>query len=191
VRNSEETSQSESEERLIVLCQAGDRNSFRRLVEQHQQYAFALAFRLVCDEELAKDIVQQSFIRVWRHLDRIDPRKKFTTWLYTIVVNLAYDHLRAGRRITGVFSALPGGDEDPQSEEDLEESVSNRDLAERIRMLTDQLPPTQKIVFVLRDLQDLSVGEVSAMLGMSVSSVKANLSHARRQIRERMHALIT
>ena len=83
---------------IIERSRRGEREAFRVLVEHHQSYAFALAFRLVCDEDAAKDIVQESFIRVWKHLSEYRPTVKFTTWLYRIVVNLSYDRLKTDRR---------------------------------------------------------------------------------------------
>lgn len=173
---------------LIARCRAGESDAFRGLVERHQEYAYALAFRMVCDENRARDIVQESFIRAWRHLDRFDASRRFTTWLYAIIVHAAYDDLRGQRRRQALFvpsessGQAPGGD--PL------EAIANRDLAERIRGLTGDLPAKQRMVFVLRDLQDLSVEETAETLGISESSVKANLSYARRRIRERMERIL-
>jgi RNA polymerase sigma-70 factor (ECF subfamily) len=180
----------EQETTLINQCQSGDVDAFRKLVEQHQQFAYRLAFRLVCGDDVAKDIVQESFIRVWRNLHRFDQTKKFTTWLHTIVVNLAYDQLRTDRRRRGLFFSLVRDDDPPATESDAQEALSNKELAERIRGLTGSLPPKQRMVFVLRDLQDLTIQEVAETLGMSASSVKANLCYARAQIRKRMQQMM-
>jgi RNA polymerase sigma-70 factor (ECF subfamily) len=180
----------EPEAGLIARCRAGEVDAFRELVERYQQYAYALAFRMVCADDRAREIVQESFIRIWRNLDRYDSSKKFSTWLYAIVVHLAYDVIRADRRRLGLFTGFSDGEAEPASEGDLLESVSNRDLAERIRRLTAELPPKQRMVFVLRDLQDLTVQEVAETLGMSASSVKANLCYAREQIRKRLERLM-
>jgi RNA polymerase sigma-70 factor (ECF subfamily) len=180
----------EPEAELIARCRAGEVDAFRQLLERYQQYAYALAFRIVFGDDRAREIVQESFIRVWQNLGRFDSSRKFSTWLYAIVVNLAYDGIRADRRRLGMFSSFSGEEAEPASGSDLQESVSNRDLAERIRRLTAELPPKQRMVFVLRDLQDLSVQEVAETLGMSASSVKANLCYARQQIRKRLERLM-
>ena len=73
---------------IIDKCRKRDEKAFKVLVEQFQRYAFNLAFRLVLNEEDAKDIVQESFIRIWRHISRYDSNVLFTTWLYKIVTNL-------------------------------------------------------------------------------------------------------
>jgi RNA polymerase sigma-70 factor (ECF subfamily) len=190
VQTSAVAHQEEPEAELITRCRAGEVDAFRRLVMRFEHYAYALAFRMVCSEDRAREIVQESFIRVWKSFDRFDPSKKFTTWLYAIVVNLAYDGIRADRRRLGLFSGSPGEGDRSASGEELAETVANRDLAEKIRELTGFLPPKQRMVFVLRDLQDLSVEEVAGTLGMSASSVKANLCYARQQIRKRLERLM-
>ena len=173
---------------LIGRCAERDVLAFEQLVRQFQSYAFTLAMRLLCNEEEASDAVQESFVRVWKHLDRYDRGRKFTTWLYTIVTNISLDRLRAIKRNRRLFSS---GDEDPsidhiQDERNLYEIHSNEELAGMIRALTDELPLKQRLVFTLRDLQDLSVEEVSEASGMSIGSVKTNLHYARRRIRQRM-----
>ena len=87
----------------IIRCKSGDMSAFQSLVEEYQIYAYKLAFRLLCSEDEAKDVVQESFIRVWRHIQKYDLRSKFTTWLYKIVTNLCYDHLKARNRRTRIF----------------------------------------------------------------------------------------
>jgi len=172
-------------DRLIDRSKRGDQEAFRELVEAHQSYAYRLAFRLLPNEDEATDVVQEAFIRVWRHLGRFRPGTRFQTWLFRIVTNLAYDRLRAGRRRERAMEsfAVDGAD---RSEGRLEARISDQEMAERIAELTDDLPPRQRITFVLRDLHDLSVAEVAAITGMASGTVKANLSYARRRIRERL-----
>jgi RNA polymerase sigma-70 factor (ECF subfamily) len=169
---------------LLRACAEGDTEAFRKVVESHQRYAFALAFRIVCDEENARDVVQEAFIRVWRHLPRYDARAKFTTWLYTIVTNLAVDRMRVERRRRreeGLETAREAAGDPP-----LEEEIANRDLAATIKRIAGDLPVKQRLVFVLRDLEDRTPEEIGVILGMSVGTVRANLCYARRTIRERM-----
>lgn len=171
---------------LIGRCLRNESGAFRRLVEEHQSYVFSLAFRLLRDEDDARDVVQETFIRVWKNLHRYDQRAKFTTWLYTITVNLTSDMLKSRARRRRWFLA-PGTEETQHSAEAKEEmNIVNGDLAANIKTLAGKLPPRQQLVFVLRDLQDLSVDEVGRILSMSTSSVKTNLCYARRFIRAHM-----
>ncbi len=175
-----------SESDLASLSEAarrGDMSAFAALVRATQAYAYALAFRLLTDEQDALDAVQEAFVRVWRHLVDFDPKRKFTTWLYTIVSHVSLDILRSRkRRLAFLIPVKDSGLDDPADPIDIESVHSNSELAEAIRGLTDGLPPTQRLVFVLRDLQDCSIEEVVEITRLSAGSVKTNLHHARKRM---------
>lgn len=175
---------------IIRKCTEGDAASFGLLVRAHQGYAFALAFRMLADENEARDVVQESFVRVWNNIGRYDPSQKFTTWLYAIVSRVCLDRLRSRSRSNRLFHRTSNGSprEDVPDPTDPERSYSNRELAQLISRLSDGLSPTQKLVFTLRDLQECTVAEVCAITGLSEGSIKTNLSYARRTIR---HLLAT
>ncbi len=175
-------------EQIVARSKQGDAWAFRRLVESYQRYAFSLAFRIVCNEEDARDITQETFIRVWNRIGGYTGEAKFSSWLYKIVVNLAFDRLKGEKRRRRLFLALPVLPEDrvPDTGTALDDEIVNRDLAEKIRKIGEQLPLKQRMVFVLRDLQDLSVEEVAEILEMSPGSVKTNLCYARQRIAQRL-----
>ena len=175
---------------LIGRCLRNEEGAFRRLVEEHQNYVFSLAFRVLRDEDDARDVAQETFIRVWKHLPAYDPRAKFTTWLYTITVRLASDLLKSKtRRRRWLLAPETADRQNPSGATEEERNIVNRDLAVNIKALAGKLPPKQQLVFVLRDLQDLTVDEVGQILSMSTSSVKTNLCYARRFIRTHMQRL--
>jgi RNA polymerase sigma-70 factor (ECF subfamily) len=130
--------------------------------------------------------VQESFLRVWKHIDRYDPNQKFTTWLYKIVSNLCVDRFRSLKRSRNIFLSRDRDPvmEDLPDERDWETLRSYEQLADIIRALSNRLSRTQKLVFTLRDLQDLTVEEVVEITGLSVGSVKTNLHYARKAIRD-------
>lgn len=176
---------------VIARSKQGDVWAFRQLVESHQQYAFSLAFRIVCDEDDARDIVQEAFVRIWRHIKDFVPDVKFTTWMYRIVVNLSYDRLKGKRRRGRLFtnwSDIKGLDHQA-SGLPVDVHVANRDLADKIQTLASRLSPKQRMVFVLRDLQDLTVDEVADIMEISRESVKTNLCHARRHMRRELRRM--
>lgn len=175
-------------EQAIARSKLGDVLAFRRLVELHQQYAFSLAFRIVCDEDDARDIAQETFIRVWQHIKDFVPEVKFTTWLYRIVVNLSYDRLKGRgrrRRLFVTMSETTGFDHE-EGVLAVDAHIENRDLSDKIKAIARGLPRKQRMVFVLRDLQDMTVEETAEILKMSHESVKTNLCYARRHIRLRL-----
>jgi RNA polymerase sigma-70 factor (ECF subfamily) len=177
-------------DQVIARSKQGDVWAFRRLAETHQHYAFTLAFRIVCNADDARDIVQEAFIRVWQNLRSFDPAAKFTTWLYRIVVNLSYDRLKGEGRRRRLFTTMSQDSE--ASAHDtiaLDDDLMNRDLADKIKAVAETLPLKQRMVFVLRDLQDLTVTEVAEILEMSHESVKTNLCYARRHIRQRLERM--
>jgi RNA polymerase sigma-70 factor (ECF subfamily) len=167
--------------------------AFRPLVEEYQGYAFSVAFRVLCDEEEARDVVQESFIRIWSNLRRYNREVKFTTWMYSIVTHLCYDKLRSRKKrgATAIDAVDPSLLASVAVEDNPERLFNNKELAGVITMLTEKLPPKQKMVFVLRDLQGLSVREVSDILGVSEGSVKTNLVYARRYLREQLKPIIS
>jgi len=170
---------------LVRQSSRGDRSAFRRLMESHERYAYALAFRLLREEDASREIVLEAFIRVWNNLDRFRPEVKFTTWLYKIVVNLCYDRMKMdARRHTLIGRLSPGtdaqeiaGGNDPHAE------LERRELRDCILVAARKLPPMERLIFHLRDLQDFTVEETSAIAGVSIASVKTNLCYARKRLR--------
>jgi len=181
----------EPTEQLMDCCKQSDTDAFRQIVKRHQGYAFALAFRILCESEDAKDVVQESFIRVWTHRAEYHADVKFTTWLYKIVVNLCYDRLRAKQRREKMFLRQDDrmGEPTEMHSDNPEELAVNRDLAERILHLAAKLPEKQRIVFTLRDIHDQTIEEVAAIVGISPESVRTNLCYARAAIRTRLEGM--
>lgn len=160
-------------------------------MESHERYAFALAFRLVRDDEVSREIVLEAFVRVWNKVDRYRPEVKFTTWLYAIVVNLCYDRMKMDARRTSIIGRLSAwadsreidGGDDPHGD------LERRDLRDIILAEARKLPPMERLIFHLRDVQDFSVEETAALAGVSTASVKTNLCYARKRLRLAVAAL--
>ncbi|MFQ5676159.1 MAG: RNA polymerase sigma factor [bacterium] len=181
--------QQEVLEDIIAASKTKNLTAFRQLVDHFQPYAFAIALRVLCDEEDAKDVTQESFVRVWRHLKKYDSRAKFSTWLYKIVTNLCFDCLKNKARQKRIMRNDLGAASTIAGETDLEQQTINSNLTDVVRKLIDDLTPQQRIVFVLRDFEDLEISEVATILNISPGSVKSNLYHARKQIRENLVAM--
>ena len=178
---------------ILKRCLRGDTSAFREIVREFQEYVFSIALRVLCNEEDANDVVQESFIRVWNNLSRYDSAVKFSTWLYAIVTNLCYDRLRVRKRnrsrtLDDVDASLLAS---IATEHNPEQLYTNKEIAKMISLLTEELPPKQKLVFVLRDLEGLNVREVCGILNLSESSVKTNLVYARRYLRQHLEPFIS
>ena len=177
-------------QQIVRRAQNGDHDAFRHIVQEHQQFVYNVAFRFLANQEDARDVVQECFIRLWKNLHKFDARKKLTTWLYKIITNLCYDDMR---RAYNRYKCDPLEKEvsfaDLTNAEDAEKKLANADLAEKIRCLSAFLKPRQRAVFVLRDLEDLDMDEIAEILKISVSTVKSNLYYARQNIRQKCQEL--
>jgi RNA polymerase sigma-70 factor (ECF subfamily) len=178
----------EKDEKLIADCKRGDVHAFKKLMRKHQSYAFALAFRALGDENDANDIVQECFIRIWRSIGTFDLNRKFTTWMYRIVSNLCVDWLRQRKRYAVSFSHIETNPGLINRLEivNVEDELSQKELGNWINILAEQLTPKQRMVFVMRDLQGMSIAEIGETLQMRTNTVKSNLHLARRSVRQRL-----
>jgi len=170
---------------LIKSCINRDETAFRSLIDQYSDFAFAVAFRIMNDEEDSNDIVQESFITVWNKIGDFNTEKKFSNWLYRIIVNKCYDSLRKRKRMQLVYPdangwSIPG----LYSESNPEGKLDNREIGKMIRRLTFRLSTKQKIVFILSELEGLSHDDIANITGMAKTIIKSNLNHARRKIGE-------
>ena len=169
---------------LVELSKQGDTVAFRRLIETCQSFVFRLAFRLLCSNDEAKDVVQETFIRVWLNLNKYKNDARFSTWLYKIACNLCYDRLRAMKRSQTVSIDL--SELDLADGNYIEKAFINRNLIEWITILTNELTPKQRLVFTLRDIEEMELDEIKKITGMSGEKIKSNLYLARQYIRERI-----
>ena len=176
---------------LINECRKGNLQNFRKVVEIASPFAFSVAFRMVGDEDLAKDVVQEAMVTVWQKLENIGSSESFKSWLYRIVVNKCYDHLRkrkkqhefrADEQTWAIISNHTSSDQ--FSELELKET------AQIINLLTRNLSPKQKAVFVLGDLEEMNPEEISSITGMSTGNIKANLHYARKKMTEMLKKYI-
>ena len=173
---------------LIEKAKNGDARAFEIIVRNYQRYGLAVSFRILCSEDDAKDIVQEGFIRIWKNIKSYDTRSKFTTWMYQIIVNLCYDKLKSEKRRKLLIDNI--SEENAEIAKlcttDLEKEFSKKETAMLIKHFSKELSEKQRIIFVLRDIEDFSINEVVEITGMSESSVKTNLFFARQNIRKKI-----
>ena len=172
---------------LIEECRGGNFNNFRKLVELTSPFAYSVAFRMLGNEDQAKDVVQETMVTIWQKLKKIKSAEVYKTWIYRVVVNKCYDVMRK-RKKNPEFIA------DEQTWRVISNRISegpsaaleNGETSKIIGILTERLSSKQKAVFVLSDLEGLSNDEVSEITGISKSAVKANLYHARKSISKKV-----
>jgi RNA polymerase sigma-70 factor (ECF subfamily) len=175
-----------SDQEMVQKAVAGDMQAFRRLVERHQSFAYRIAYRFVGAVTDAEDITQESFVRLWRNLEHYRPEVKLTTWLYRIVANLCLDFLKSRYNRNVKRSVNLADHRGVFSQSEADQDILHGELNMALEAIAEDLSPKQKVVFVLRDLQGLSMEEIETILSMSAGKVKSNLYYARKRIAERL-----
>ncbi|MFH1195187.1 MAG: RNA polymerase sigma factor [bacterium] len=176
---------------LALKSKAGDLKSFEDLVNMHRQFAFKVAFKILFNENDAREAAHECFIKIWKNLKNYKTEMKFTTWMYKIVVNICYDKLKTEKRKKSIMQQIPEDESNFILDRScgIEEYFSNNEIAGLIKKYATTLPEKQRMVFALRDLEGLSVNEVSQILKMSLGSVKTNPLFARRAIAAKIRKL--
>ena len=173
---------------IITRCQQGEKDAFRWVVQTHQRMLFSLALKMLCDEEEAKDMVQETLIRVWQSIRTYNPEKPFTTWIYTIASRLCLDRLKRMSRIV----AVPDDEMVVRrfaTESDSLRALENQEWVSIVRTMAEGLSDKQRLVFTLCQLEGLSSEEAQEITGLDARQVKSNLYVARQTIRKRLTAL--
>jgi RNA polymerase sigma-70 factor (ECF subfamily) len=180
--------ESEHDRRLIRLAQAGDASAFRSLVERHQRRVFAIALGLVRDEQDAREIAQEAFLRVYKGLAQFHGGSSFFTWLYRIVTNLSIDLMRKpSRREAELHFALEVDDGDsplvpPASDADPFDVVRRGQLSLRIQNALEALPPYHRGVILMREVEGMSYEEMAEAMQVSKGTIMSRLFHARKKL---------
>jgi RNA polymerase sigma-70 factor (ECF subfamily) len=179
----------------VTRAADGDHEAFRVLVERYQGRAYGLALRVMRNEEQAKDVVQDAFLKAYRSLDRFEGRSGFYTWFYRVVMNLCIDAKRrqpAGRLVewdeghalqTPVGTGLDAVDPARQQASSPAGDLERAELRETIQRAIEQLPDEARQTLVLREIDGLSYSEIAETLGIPKGTVMSRLHHARRRMR--------
>ena len=178
---------------LVHASKGGDVSAFEELVKRYDRKLLRIAQNLMRNREDAEDVVQEAFLKAFLHLDQFREDSKFSTWLIRITLNQSLMKLRKQRPAREVSL-----DEDFQSEEDTnpidvgdwapnpEELYRATELREILRKTLEELSQGLRLVFVLRDMEGLSLEQTAEALNLSLTAVKARSFRARLQLRERL-----
>ncbi len=174
---------------LVTAAKAGDQAAFEELVKATYADAYTLAFRLTGNEEDARDVVQEAYLRAFRGLKRFRGEARFTTWLYRITANCATTHLKKRQRDRHDVLDSDAGLFDFRPESDPEERLGGADDRRVLHAALQSLSPEMRAVVVLRDVYDLPHEAIAAELGISEGAAKVRLHRARKKLRERLFPL--
>jgi RNA polymerase sigma-70 factor (ECF subfamily) len=179
----------------VARATQGDHEAFRVLVERYQGRAYRLALRVMRDEEQAKDVVQEAFLKAYRSLDRFEGRSSFYTWFYRVVMNLCLDQKRRqppGRQVewdeghaleTPVGTGLDAVDATHQRAAGPAGELERSELRAVLQSAIEELPDDARRTLLLREVDGLSYSEISKVLGIPKGTVMSRLHHARRRVR--------
>jgi RNA polymerase sigma-70 factor (ECF subfamily) len=170
--------------RAVARAKQGDQSAFRELVERHGRAVYRIAYRIAGRHEDAEEVVQETFIRAYRQLDRFEARASFSTWLYRIGFNCAIDYVRAHRQR-----------ESPETPETLERMAADAEarspddgvyagqITSRVRDVLGALTPQERTAFVMRHLHGCSIDEIAHALAVSDSAAKHAVFRAVKKMR--------
>ncbi|MEP0827540.1 MAG: sigma-70 family RNA polymerase sigma factor [Candidatus Zixiibacteriota bacterium] len=178
----EKEDQKQSDYRLMERVKAGDLVAFNQIVDKYRDRLMNVIFRMVQGTEEAEDIVQETFLRVYQHRDSFDFRHCFSTWLYTIALNLARNELRKRKR----FKFFDIFDMQGKEGEIAVEMELPSNLPQALEKALESLPEKYKTAFVLRDIQELPYEEVAQIMNIPLGTVKSRVNRARAILRDKL-----
>jgi RNA polymerase sigma-70 factor (ECF subfamily) len=178
------------DEAAVAQARAGDQAAFRVLVERHGRRIYRLAFRIAGCHEDAEDVVQETFVRAYRQLDRFEGRADFSTWLYRVAFNCAIDHVRARprREVSGSadwLSELAPPSQQPSNED----VVYGGEIGERVGAVLRALTPQERTAFVMRHYHGCSIDEICQALRVGPASAKHAVFRAVKKMRAALRPL--
>jgi RNA polymerase sigma-70 factor (ECF subfamily) len=186
---------------LIARAQTGERAAFDALVRRYDRDVLRLILRIVHSQELASDLYQESFLRIYRNLHRFRLESSFYTWIYRIVTNVCLDHLRRRRSRpedqAPAIEALDANrtqpadffDNQPDAQASPEQRLLGREIGERINDALKQLSPRERVIFEMKHYQGLKLRAIGEALGTSEETVKNSLFRATQKLRLQLQEL--
>ena len=172
--------------RYVDAARRGDHEAFEQLVRLTYRDTYTLAYRLTGNEEDARDVVQETYLRTYRSIGRFRGDAQFTTWLYRITANCAASVSARSARHRHVELAPEAPVLDPRADHDPAQQADATTLRARLEVAIADLPPRLRQVIVLRDVYELPHDQIASELGISESAAKVRLHRARRMLRDRL-----
>jgi len=176
---------------LIERCHAGDQVAWEAVVRLHRRKVFNIAYKFVGKHDLAEDLTQDIFLKLYRSLDTFDRRANFQTWLISVSRNLCIDHYRSVRKERETInrdvdaSTLTPVSRDRSAYAQLE----LRDRVQLLRAALDMLPPTLRNAVLMRDIQELTYQEIADRLNVPEGTVKSRINRGRTELARQIQRL--
>lgn len=178
---------SNNEIELLRKAQDGDVESFEQLIKEHQQFIYNIALKYMKDPDDAKDIAQEALIKIYKSIENFKMNSKFSTWIYTIVVNTCKDELRSQKKD---FVSMNDSDENNELINNIEDDAyeplhtyERKELIKKVRASIDQLPTKYKEIVTLCDLGQMSYKEISEILDIPLGTVRSRIARGRKLLK--------
>ncbi len=181
-----------NETKLVTRAKEGDQLAFSELVNAYSEKIYNLALRIVRNKEDAEDVLQETFITVIKKINTFDGRSTFFTWLYRIATNVALMKLRKKKHVYVEIQENPDLQENIENKvfidwsQDSSLNVYNAEIREILDKAIGELSEIYRTVFILRDIEQLSIKETSKILKVTEENVKIRLRRARQYLREKL-----
>ena len=176
----------ETDQELVVRVRGGDDDAFRILVERHSRPVYRAAWRITSNGADADDVVQETFLRAYRAIDRFDSRASFPTWIHRIAVNCALDLIDSRKRREGRVNA----DEDlsaiASSSAAPDRIVHGLEMQQAVARAMEQLSGNERTAFVLRHFEGMPLDEIGRVLGTQLNATKNTVFRAVRKLRAQL-----
>ncbi|MFQ5570689.1 MAG: RNA polymerase sigma-70 factor, partial [Rhodothermales bacterium] len=165
--------------------QSSDQRAFSELFEAMHVVLLRYAWRFTGEQEAARDIVQDAFLKLWQIREKIDPQRSLKALLYTMVRNLALNHNRAAQHTSGVFPEHDLHDQAPSADQQVDASL----LDEQLRGFIGQMPTRRREAFMLSRFEGLSHEEIAQVMNLTPRTVNTHIVLALKDLRKHMRAL--
>jgi len=180
----------------VERARSGDGDAFRQLVEQHGRNIFRLAFRMTGNEHDAEDVVQETFLRAYRQLDKYETRSSFATWLFRIASNYSLDLIRSRKRREDkrergkseeldILQAAPANSPGP------DRIAYSGEVQGHVQAALDELSAQERTAFVLRHFEGMSIEEIGRVLGTGTNATKHSIFRAVQKLRRSLEPLVS
>jgi len=171
-------------DQVIERLRGKDPASMKELMLLTRRFAWETVYRMTRNREESMDILQEAYIRVWKNIGSLDPNGSFKYWFRSILRNLTIDRMRKNKRESSVVIRTETLPEAKGGERGADREMELNELMEFIKGWIPGLPETQQTVFILRDIENLSIREVIDETGLTESSIKSSLYIARKKLKE-------
>lgn len=180
----------ENEKDLIIQSISGDIKSFETLIIGYQKMAYNVAYRIMGNEEDAKDMTQEALIKVYKNLKKFRMDSSFSTWLYRIVMNTCKDELRKKKmKVISIDQPIETGE--GKMHMDLEDTglkpdeiIESRETQKEVHEALQEVSETNRVVVVLRDIKGFSYSEISDIIDVPVGTIKSRINRGRQELKK-------